>query len=93
FISKELSKRNMQELSKINNAQKTYSEKSSEINNIQETYSEENNEDALFDYQQGIEQLFSFPLEYNIFGLDISNQHPLTGFDGWQLTEKLENPS
>ncbi|CAG8625434.1 17711_t:CDS:2, partial [Cetraspora pellucida] len=111
FISKELSKKNMnnikknyyedlsernnvknthsEELSEINNAQETYSEKSNEINNFQKSYSEENNDNALFDYQQ----LFSFLSEYDIFGLDTSNQLPLTGIDGWQSTEKLENPS
>ncbi|CAG8661308.1 17022_t:CDS:2, partial [Racocetra persica] len=84
FISKEL-----KELSEINNAQETYSEKLNEINNIQKPYSEENNDDILFDYKQ----LFSFSSEYDIFGLDISNQLLLTGIDGWQSTEKLENPS
>ncbi|CAG8760259.1 26200_t:CDS:2, partial [Racocetra persica] len=92
FISKEL--KSSKKSSEINNAQKTYFEESNKINNKQKTYFEENKE-VLFDYLQGFEQLFSMLSEYSIFGLDSSNQLLLTsyGFNEWQSTENLKNPS
>ncbi|CAG8786286.1 6005_t:CDS:1, partial [Dentiscutata erythropus] len=64
-----------------------------ESDNVQKTYFDENKQIS-FNYPQGFDQFF--PSEYNILGLDSSNQiqFPLTsyGFNEWQSTDKLETP-
>ncbi|CAG8796502.1 21443_t:CDS:1, partial [Dentiscutata erythropus] len=64
-----------------------------ESDNVQKTYFDENKQIS-FNYPQEFDQFF--PSEYNILGLDSSNQiqFPLTsyGFNKWQSTDKLETP-